>query len=413
VAQVTILGRPGSAQAYALRDFLHRSGVPFEWVELHSDDEARQRAGAQGLHDPQLPLCLFPDGTRLTCPTVRQITQKLGWFRSPARTEYDLVIYGAGPAGLSAAVYGASEGLRTALIEQWVVGGQASSSPKIENYLGFPDGVSGAQLAERAREQAIRFGAEILLGRQGVKAEFTPGKGTASLDDGTLLVARTSICATGVDYRRLGLPNEQRFLGAGVYYGAGASEASLTTGEDVYIVGGGNSAAQASQHLARHARQVTMVVRDHSLKETVSQYLIDRIYATPNLRVMTLTEVTALHGEAILESITLTQHDTDQQEQAATRWLFVCIGGVPRTDWAVAAGLVCDGAGYLMTGPDLTCGGQPANWPLDREPYHLETNLPGVFAAGDVRHASIKRCAAAVGEGGMAVAFVHRYLAQG
>src|SRR6202521_3357120 len=223
---VKILGKPGSAIAYAIRDFLHRSDVPYEWVEIHNDEQARAE-GLPNIYETKLPVCIFPDGTRLECPTVRQITEKLGWFRDPSRSEYDLAIYGAGPAGLSAAVYGASEGLKTVVVERWAVGGQAGSSPKIENYLGFPTGISGAALAERAREQACRFGAEILLGREGEHGEFLPGRGVGYLADGTKIVARATICATGVEYRRLNLPNEDRLLGAGVYYGAGASEASL------------------------------------------------------------------------------------------------------------------------------------------------------------------------------------------
>lgn len=239
---VKIYGRRRTATGYAIRDFLHRSDIPFEWIELTCDDDAASLAGVQDLTDARLPVCVFHDGTRLECPTIRQITEKLGWFANPSRSEYDLAIYGAGPAGLSAAVYGASEGLRTVLVERWAVGGQAGSSSKIENYLGFPDGIGGWELAERARAQAVRFGAEILLARAGIRAEFPPGKGIVYLEDGTRITARTSICATGVAYRKLGLPDEDRFFGSGLYYGAGASEAALTHGEDVYIVGGGNSA---------------------------------------------------------------------------------------------------------------------------------------------------------------------------
>ena len=409
--EVKIYGRQGSTEGYSIRDFLHRSQVPFEWIELSSDDAARA-VGVQHARDPRLPVCLFPDGTRLECPTIRQITEKLGWFANPSRSEYDLAIYGAGPAGLSAAVYGAADGLKTIVVERWALGGQAASSSSIENYLGFPKGVSGAELAERAREQAYKFGAEILLARKGVRAELLPGKGVGYLEDGTRVVARASICATGVEYRRLGLPNEDRFLGKGMYYGAGASEAQLTCGEHVFIVGGGNSAGQAAMHFARVAKRVTMVVREESLQSTVSQYLIDRITAAPNVDVLTRTEVTALGGGELLEEITLINRETGRQRAEATHWLFVCIGGVPQTQWAVEVGMVRDEAGYLVTGPDLFLGRErPAGWPLDRAPFFLETNLPGVYAAGDVRHGAVKRFASAVGEGAMAVAFVHRYLA--
>jgi thioredoxin reductase (NADPH) len=408
---VKILGRRNSADAYAIRDFLHRCDIPFEWVELDNDQAARDRAGVQHLKDSRLPVCIFADGSRLECPTVRQIVEKLGWFANPSRSEYDMAIYGAGPAGLSAAVYGAADGLKVVLVERWALGGQAGSSSRIENYLGFPEGISGVELAERARKQADKFGVEILLARKGVRGEFPPGKGIVYLDDGTRITAHASVCATGVEYRRLGLPDEERFLGAGLYYGAGASEAPLTEGEDVYFVGGGNSAGQAALYFAQFARQVVMLVRDDSLKSTLSQYLIDRIYATKNIQVRSRTEVTALRGDQVLEEITIVDRNTGREQNAKTHWLFVCIGGQPQTDWAAEVGVVRDEGGYLVTGPDLMRAQQRSpNWPLERDPYYLETNIPGVFAAGDVRHGSVKRCASAVGEGAMAVAFVHRYL---
>ena len=414
VSKVRIYGRMGSAVGYMIRDFLHRSDVPFEWIELADEEDARRLAGVTSLNDSRLPVCVFADGTRMECPTVRQITEKLGWFHDPSRSQYDLAIYGAGPAGLSAAVYGASEGLATILVERWAVGGQAGSSSKIENYLGFPRGISGAELAERAREQALRFGAELLLGREGVRGEFVPGKGVGYLADGTKIVARSIICATGVEYRRLNLSKEEKFLGAGVYYGAGASEASLCGNEDVFVVGGGNSAGQAALHFARFAETVRIVALEETLQQSMSHYLIDRIQATPNIRVCTHTKVSALEGDEILREITLTYCNTGQQQTFATRWLFVCIGGVPHTDWAVEVGIQRDASGYLITGPDLLLNeASSKSWPLDRNPYYLETNVPGVFAAGDVRHGSVKRCASAVGEGAMAVTFVHRYLSAG
>jgi thioredoxin reductase (NADPH) len=408
---VKVCGRRGAAEGYAIRDFLYRCDIPFEWIELDNDEAARSVANVQSLRDSRLPVCFFPDGSRLECPTIRQIIEKLGWFATPSRAEYDVAIYGAGPAGLSAAVYGAADGLKTVLVERWALGGQAGSSSRIENYLGFPEGISGADLAERARKQAMKFGVEILLARKGVRAEFQPGKGIGYLEDGTRIVAHASICATGVEYRRLGVPDEDRFLGAGMYYGAGASEASLTKGEDIYIVGGGNSAGQAAMHFAQFARRICIVIRDDSLGSTLSQYLVDRICSTKNIFVLPRTEVVAVHGGGVLEEITLADRKADREYKVPTHWLFVCIGGVPQTDWAKEVGVERDSAGYLLTGPDLRHGrDRPVNWQLDRDPYHLETNVPGVFAAGDVRHGSVKRCASAVGEGAMAVGLVHRYL---
>lgn len=409
---VKIVGRSESARAYAIRDFLGRGDVPFEWIELKTDEQARQY-GVDNLNDPRLPICLCPTGTRMENPTTRQLAEKLGWYRDPSNAEYDLAIYGAGPAGLSAAVYGASEGLKTVLIERSVVGGQAGTSSKIENYLGFPDGISGADLAKRAREQADRFGAEILMLREGVRGEFTPGKGTGYLADGTKIVAHATICATGVRYRKLNLEKEDRFQGLGVYYGAGASEATLCIDQHVFVVGGGNSAGQASMHFSRFAKKVTIVIRGDCLRRTLSQYLVDRIHSAGNIEVLARTEVTALHGDSRLRAVTLRNNQTGEEKTCDTKWLFLCLGGEPQTVWAVEPGIVRDSDGYLVTGPDLLQDGKyPKSWPLERSPFYLETNMPGMFAAGDVRHGSVKRCASAVGEGAMAVTFVHRYLAQ-
>src|ERR1700678_653841 len=278
---LNVFGAPGCAPSYSIRDFLHRSDIPFNWTELKNDQEAKEKVGAASLHDDKLPVVFFPDGTRFNRPTIRQITEKLGWFHSPNRSEYDLAIYGAGPAGLSAAVYGASEGLKTLLIERSVVGEQAGTSSKIENYLGFPEGISGADLAKRAREQAYRFGTEILMLREGVRGEFAPGKGTGYLADGTKIVAHATICSTGVRYRKLNLDNEDKFQGIGVYYGAGVSEATLCEDKHVVVVGGGNSAGQASMHFARFAKKVTIVIRGDCLRRTLSQYLEDRTHSSP------------------------------------------------------------------------------------------------------------------------------------
>ena len=411
---IKILGVPGCSWDYKLRDFLHRSDVPFEWIQISSDEQVRAQTGAN-VTKSSLPMCVFPDGTRLERPTIRQLTEKLGWFHNPSLEEYDLAIYGAGPAGLSAAVYGSSEGLKTVLIERWAIGGQAGSSSKIENYLGFPDGISGAEMADRARRQANRFGTDILVAREGVKGEFPAGKGVGTLADGTKIIARATICATGIEYARLGLPNEDTFIGTGLYYGAGASEAEFCKDQHVFVIGGGNSAGQAAMHFAPVAKQVTMVIRGDSLKATLSQYLVDRIHATPNIEVFNQTEVTGLSGDNhSLDEITLTNRKTGESKQVKTKFLFVCIGGAPNTQWAGDLGVVRDDSGYLVTGPDLMPGGKkPSSWPLDRDPYYLETSMPGLFAAGDVRHGSVKRCASAVGEGAMAVSLIHRYLASG
>jgi len=407
---VRVYGRNECGRAYAIRDLLHRADVPFEWTEVTSDEICRE-LGVTGPRDQRLPLCIFPDGTRLERPTNRQIVEKLGWFRDPSRAEYDVAIYGAGPAGLSAAVYAASEGLKTVVIESSVVGGQAGTSSRIENYLGFPQGVSGADLARAAREQATRFGAEILMLREGIGGEFFPGKGVGHLADGTTIVAHATVCCTGVSYRRLGLPNEERFLHVGLFYGAGSSEANLCVNEHVFVVGGGNSAGQAAMHFSRTAKKVTVVIRGDGLKTTLSQYLIDRIKACPKIEVLPHTQVTALHGDLMLSAITLTDSQTSQQQTFDTRFLFLCLGGQPHTEWAAAVGVCRDEDGYLITGPDLNSHGiLPTKWPLERAPYYLETSMPGLFAAGDVRHGSVKRCASAVGEGAMAVTFVHRYL---
>ena len=414
VAPLRLYGKRGCPSAYAIRDFLQRSDIPFEWIELRDNEHARNELGLENVDDARLPICIFDDGTRMERPTVRQITEKLGWFRDPSRAEYDLAIYGAGPAGLSASVYGASEGLKTVLVERFAVGGQASTSPRIENYLGFPEGISGADLAERAREQASRFGTEILIHRAGVRGEFTPGKGVVDLDDGTKIISRVSVCATGVEYRRLGLPNEEKLFGAGVYYGAGASEAQLCGNEPVVIVGAGNSSAQASLHLARYARKVTIVMRGERLNDNVSEYLVDRVTHTPNIEIVPKSLVVALHGDDMLRAVTLRNCETGEERMIETSFLFLCLGGVPNTQWAKEVGIVRDEEGYLVTGPDLRkFDPMSESWKLNREPYYLETSMPGVFAAGDVRHGSIKRVASAVGEGAMTIAFVHRYLASG
>jgi len=410
-ARVRLIGRAEGAGAFELRDFLQRSVVAFDWVELRDDEDSLREIGIPQLANARLPVVELPDGRRLHAPSVRELADRLGWVTQPRLQEYDLSIYGAGPAGLSAAVYAASEGLRAVVIERHAIGGQAASSSLIENYMGFPNGISGAELCERARQQAVRFGIEILMMREGVKAEFRDGRILADLADGSRMVARANICATGVEWRRLGLPEEGRFLGRGFYYGAGMSEAPLCQSQHVHVIGGANSAGQAAMYLSEFAAKVTMLVRGASLAESMSSYLSERILNHPTIELLYGAEVIELGGAERLERFALRDRSS-----GATRWveanrLFVCIGGVPNTEWARDTPIVRDGAGFLLTGAHLLERGQPpAGWRLPRQPYHLETSVPGSFAAGDVRFGSVKRLATAVGEGSMAVTFVHRYL---
>jgi len=409
--RIRVYGREFDASAHAITDFLSRSVVHFDWIPLRTDTQSVEVTGDR-LADATLPVVVFPDGARLVAPDLRQVADRLGWIHAPRRAEYDLSIYGAGPAGLSAAVYAASEGLRVVLLERDAVGGQAGSSSLIENYLGFPDGIPGADLAERAREQAVRFGAELLLMREGIRGAFHGDRIHADLADGTRVVARANICATGAEWRRLGLEREDDLLGRGVYYGAGTSEADRCAGEQVFVVGGANSAGQAAMNLSRSASHVTMLVRGDSLSSTMSEYLTSRIAQAPNISVQTRSRATRLTGDDRLRSIEVTDGSGAADERPATR-LFICIGGQPDTRWAADTAMTRDRLGYLVTGPDLDAvPGALDAWPLTRRPYHLETSVPGSFAAGDVRAGSVKRVAAAVGEGATAVTLVHRYLAE-
>lgn len=408
---VRLFGNRDSAEAWEIRDFLKRSVVEFEWVELTCDDDCRRELSLPRLDNIRLPVVELPDGERLYGPSLRDVAARLGFVAKPKLREYDVSIYGAGPAGLSAAVYAASEGLSTVLIERSAVGGQAGTTSMIENYMGFPDGINGADLAERARQQAVKFGVELLMMQEGMKSEFHDNRIWTDLADGGKMVARANICATGVEWRRLNLANEDRLLGRGLYYGAGASEAPLCGGENVFVIGGGNSAGQAVMHLAAHANSVTMLVRDTALAATMSSYLSDRILSAPNVQVRYDAEITGLDGDGALDRIEVRTRSTGESAWMPTPRLFVAIGGVPNTEWAVDTPIMRDPGGYLITGPDLLSDGKnPDCWPLERAPYFVETSVPGSFAAGDVRARSIKRVATAAGEGAMAIAFVHRYL---
>ncbi|WP_300063958.1 FAD-dependent oxidoreductase [uncultured Roseobacter sp.] len=410
IGQIRLIGERNDHAAYEIRDFFERSVVKFEWIELASDDDCRRVLDIENLSNADLPVVEMSDGTRLCAPSLRDVARKLGFVTEPRRSEYDLSIYGAGPAGLSAAVYAASEGLSVVLVERGAVGGQAGTTSMIENYLGFPDGIAGADLAERARQQALKFGVEILMMREGIKARFEDGKIVADLAGGDQMIARSNICATGVDWRRIGLDREGDFLGRGIYYGAGVSEAPLCVDEDVCIVGGGNSAGQAVMHLADHAKSVTMLVRGEALAASMSDYLIGRIENAGNVTVKYNSEIVGLDGDTSLSKIRVAEKDKSEVWRDTKR-LFVAIGGVPHTEWAKDTPIVRDERDYMVTGPDLMKDGAwPEAWPLERAPHFLETSVPGSFAAGDVRHRSIKRVATAAGEGAMAVAFVHRYL---
>jgi len=408
--KLRLYGKADSSEIYPIRDFLKRSVVDFEWFDVEHDALQVQLQ----INNPENhPVIEFPDGKLVLNPSLEQIASELGWITQPKYKEYDLSIYGAGPAGLSAAVYAASEGLKTILIEREAIGGQAGTSSMIENYLGFPEGISGANLAERARQQALKFGVEILLLKEGIKATFYDNKIHVDFASGEKLVAKSNICATGVEYARLNLPDEARFFHKGVYYGAGASEAFFCQDKDLYIIGGGNSAGQAATYFSGFAKRVFMVIRKSNLEETLSQYLIQRIAAKKNILVLYSSEITELEGDHYLQRIKIANTEEGTETWHETSKLFICIGGKPNTDWASETAICRDRNGYLYTGNDLTNLDQfKTCWGLERAPYHLETSVPGSFAAGDVRFGSVKRVASAVGEGAMAVTQVHQYLSK-
>jgi thioredoxin reductase (NADPH) len=354
-----------------------------------------------------------PDGAPLVEPEAPELAARVGLATTPTADFYDLVVIGGGPAGLGAAVYGASEGLRTVLVERSATGGQAGQSSRIENYLGFPDGVSGAQLAERARRQAVKFGAELLTAREVTGLEISGAARTVRFSDGSSVSAHSVLLATGVSYRQLDAPGLTELTGKGVYYGSALTEAPSCLGQDIYIVGGANSAGQAAMYLSKGAKSVTLLVRGPDLSASMSHYLIQQIAEAPNISVRTGTVVEAAHGSDRLEQLTLRDTVTGETERVDAQWMFVFIGAAPLTDWLEGT-VLRDERGFILAGPDLMTpdGRPPAGWELDRPPYHLETNVPGVFVAGDARAESAKRVASAVGEGAMAVMLVHRYLEQ-
>ena len=409
VAETKVVGHRWSARSSEVREFLARNQVPYRWYSTETP-EGRRLLEAAGADGRELPLVVSPDGTALTAPSDSELAAHVGLATAPAEEFYDLVVIGGGPAGLGSAVYGASEGLRTVLVERTATGGQAGQSSRIENYLGFPDGVSGAQLTDRARRQAVKFGAELIMAREVVGLEVAGSGRTVRFADGSAVGAHTVILAMGVAYRQLACPGADRLTGCGVYYGSALTEAANCAGQDVYIVGGANSAGQAAVYLARSARSVTLLVRGRSLEASMSYYLIQQLGAIDNIRVRTCTEVVETHGDDHLEKLTVRDNVTGETETVEGGYLFVFIGAAPRTDWLDGV-VTRDERGFVIAGPDLAPdGGHPPGWILERPPFHLETSVPGVFTAGDVRAESAKRVASAVGEGAMAVMLVHRYI---
>jgi thioredoxin reductase (NADPH) len=409
VPETKVVGHRWSARSTEVREFLARNQVPYRWFGV-DQPEGQALLAAAGADDHTLPVVITADGDPLVAPSDGELAGRVGLTTTPSKDFYDLVVIGGGPAGLGAAVYGASEGLRTVLLERTATGGQAGQSSRIENYLGFPDGVSGAQLTERARRQAVRFGAELITTRDVVGLEASGSARTVRLADGATIDAHTVILAMGVSYRQLMAPGVDELTGRGVFYGSALTEAANCANQDVYIVGGANSAGQAAVYLARGARSVTLLVRAPSLESSMSYYLIQQIAAVPNISVRSCTEVVGAAGDEHLEQLILRDNTTGQTETVNAQFLFVFIGAAPRTDWLDGV-VLRDARGFVVAGPDLAVGGeQPRGWSLERAPYHLETSLPGVFAAGDVRFQSAKRVASAVGEGAMAVMLVHRYL---
>jgi thioredoxin reductase (NADPH) len=412
---IRVLGTRWSPRCYELRDFLARNHVPYQWIDVElsaNDPETKRLVNALGPEAANLPVVLFPDGTKLLESVPAQVAQKVG-LRTRAQTNfYDLAIVGGGPAGLAAAVYGASEGLNTVMVEREAPGGQAGMSSRIENYLGFPTGLSGGDLARRAVVQAQRFNVEILAPQECVGVRVEGPYRILKLADGGEISCHALMIATGVQWRRLEAPGVDRLQGAGIYYGGGATEALSCKNEIVYVVGGANSAGQAAMNFAKYAERVVILVRGKSLSSTMSQYLIDQIKEMPNIQVWAHASVAEAHGDSHLEEISVLCSDTGKIERVPASAMFIFIGALPRTEW-LADIVERDERGFLLTGPDLMREGQrPKGWPLDRDPYLLETNVPGLFAVGDVRHGSVKRVASGVGEGSVAVQFIHQYLSK-
>ena len=405
---VKVISDRWSPDSHALRDFLSRNQVPYRWLDIESDQEAQQLVTYAGeKNNPCLPLVLLPSGEKLVKPSTADLAQQVGMQTEAAKPFYDLVIVGGGPAGLAAAVYGASEGLRTVMIEREAPGGQAGTSSRIENYLGFPVGLSGSDLARRAVTQAKRFGVEILTPQEVTGIRLEDNYRIVTLSDGSEISCHALILAMGVAWRRLTMPGIEQFTGAGVYYGAAQTEAAACKDEDVYVVGGANSAGQAAMYFSKYARKVRMLVRGESLTKSMSQYLIDQIAETDNIEVMPFHSVIEAKGGDRLEEILVKDSQTNEVKTFKTNSLFIFIGAVPSTGWLDGV-VQRDERGFIYSGPDIP---EKLSWPLDRDRFLLETNVPGIFAVGDVRHGSVKRVASGVGEGSICVQFVHRHLA--
>jgi thioredoxin reductase (NADPH) len=406
--ELRLVGHRWSPKVHELKRFLARSRVVFRWFDLESDPEARRIAGEVAPGSTVFPIVLLPDGSILVDPDVQTLAHRLGLPTEPVAALYDLVIVGGGPAGLAGAIYGGSEGLHTVVVEQEVPGGQASYSAEIENYPGFPMGMDGSDLAKRTVEQAEKFGVEIVVTRRATGLRCEGAERRVTLDDGTELASHTVLLAIGVSFRWLDTPGCAALVGAGVYYGAATTEATACRDEDVYVLGGGNSAGQAALFLARYARSVHILTLDDSLEETMSSYLVERIERTPNIAVHPHTTVAEAGGSGHVEWLVLSDVRSGEMRRVQAHALFVFIGAAPRSEW-LAQTVERDEQGFLLSGFDYMCDG-PSGWPLDRRPFELETCVPGVFVAGDVRKGSVKRLTAAAGEGAMAVELIHRYL---
>src|SRR2546430_1145202 len=412
---IRVLGTRWSPRSYELRDFLARNHVPYQWIDVElsaNDPETKRLVEALGPEAANLPVVLFPDGTKLLESVPADVAQKVG-LRTRAQTSfYDLAIVGGGPAGLAAAVYGASEGLRTVIVEREAPGGQAGLSSRIENYLGFPSGLTGLDLARRAVAQARRFGVEIIAPQEAVGIRVEGPYRFLKLADGSEISCHALLLAMGVQWRTLDVPGIDHLQGAGVYYGGETSEAMACKGETVYIIGGANSAGQAAMHFSKFAEKVVMLVRGVSLAATMSHYLIEQIEKTPNIEVWSRASVVEVEGESRLTAITVECSPSGERKKLPASSLFIFIGAQPRTEW-LGASIDRDERGFVLSGPDLLRNGKrPASWTLDRDPGLLETNVPGIFVVGDVRHGSVKRVASGVGEGAVVVQFMHQYLAK-